>query len=178
MTVPNPPLPVLSSNTVFKGRVFDVVVEEIAMPHGGSARMDIVRHGPSVVLIPVPAPGEVVLIRQYRHAIARYVWEFPAGTVDPQEDLEVAAQRELHEEIGRRARRVRRLGEFFPTPGFCDEAMTFYLMEDLVEPGEHAEQDPDEILEPRVFTRDEVRAMIARGEIVDLKTVAGLALIE
>ncbi|MCL4813641.1 MAG: NUDIX hydrolase, partial [Vicinamibacteraceae bacterium] len=171
-------LPVLSSTRVFEGRVFDVVVEEVAMPHGGTARVDIVRHAPSVVLIPVPAPGQVVLLRQYRHAIARRVLELPAGTIDPGEDLETAAQRELHEEIGRRARRITPLGEYYPTPGFCDELMTFFLMEDLYVPAEHAEQDPDEILEPEVFTIDEVRRMIRRGEVVDMKTIAGLALIE
>lgn len=169
-----------SSKTVYEGRVFRVCVDRVAYPDGRTVAMDIVRHRGSVVLIPMPSPEWVILIRQYRHVVDRWLWELPAGTVDPGENPETAALRECHEETGKIADRARALASFFPTPGFCDELMHFFLLTELRDrkPDEPAAvQDPDELLTVKEFRLAEAREMVRSGEIVDMKTALGLTLI-
>jgi len=128
----------------------------------------------------VTESGEIVLVRQYRPAIGLWAWELPAGSLKSGEDVEKAARRECQEEIGLIPGRLERLGSFFPTPGYCDEAMTFFRATGLRPPGpadNEAHQDEDEDIEARAFTRDAVTAMIVTGDVIDLKTVAGLWLI-
>ena len=164
---------------VFEGRVFSVVVESITTRKGGKMDVEIVRHPGSVVLIPMTDAGEIVLVRQYRHAIGTSAWELPAGTLKPNEEPQKAAARECHEEIGLVPSNLEALGSFYPTPGYCDEEMNFYKATGLREPrgDEKAEQDEDEDIEKGAFTVERIRSMIRSGEIVDLKTVAGLALL-
>ena len=163
---------------VFEGRVFTVQVESITLPKGHALDAEIVRHPGSVVIVPVTAANEIILARQYRHAIGRYTWELPAGSLKVGEDPKKAATRECHEEIGQVPNRLEFLGSFFPTPGYCNEEMHFFLAADLRTPsaGDVATPDDDEDIEPRPFTAGAIRRMIARGEIVDLKTVGGIAL--
>jgi ADP-ribose pyrophosphatase len=164
----------------FEGRVFSVVVESITTAKGGNMDVEIVRHPGSVVLIPLTASNEVILVRQYRHAIGRSAWELPAGTLKPNEEPKKAAARECHEEIGLLPGQLEELGSYFPTPGYCDEEMTFYKATGLREAGpndEHAEQDEDEDIEQQAFRLEQVRSMIRSGEIIDMKTVAGVALL-
>jgi ADP-ribose pyrophosphatase len=167
----------LSTEQIFDGKVFDVERDRVRMPNGREVTVDIVRHPRSVVLLPVPAPREIILIRQYRYAVNRWLWELPAGSVDEGEEPEAAAVRECHEEIGRVPDTVVRLASLFPTPGFCDEEMLFFRLSGLTVPAEAAALDEDEDIEPRTFTLAEAREMVRRGEIVDMKTVAGLTLI-
>ena len=168
---------VISSERLFNGKVFDVYRERVKLPHGPVATVDVVRHPAAVVILPVPEPGHVVLIRQYRHAIRQWLWETPAGSVDPGESPEAAAKRECHEEIGLVPDTVVRLAALFPTPGYCDEEMVFFRVSGLSEPSEAAAIDEDEHFEVRTFTLREARDMVRRGEIVDMKTVVGLTLL-
>jgi len=147
------------------------------MPNGRTVTVDVVRHPKSVVLIPVPEPGHVILIRQYRYAVNAFLWELPAGSVDEGETPEQAARRECHEEIGRVPATIVRLAAMFPTPGYCDEEMVFFRVSSLEEPTEAAALDEDEDIEARTFELRAARDMIRRGEITDMKTVAGLAMI-
>lgn len=168
---------VRSRRTIHQGRIFSVDVDTVALPNGHVVDMEVVRHPPSVVLVPMPDIHHVVLIRQYRYAVDRWLWELPAGSLEPGEDPEVAAARECHEEIGRLPRRLERLATLLPTPGYCDEAMVLFRADGLVQPDAPAEGDPDEQIEPRTFTLAEARAMVERGEIVDMKTVVGLGMV-
>lgn len=163
---------------IYEGRVFSVVVETVTLPKGHRLDVDVVRHPGSVVILPMTADGDVMLVRQYRHAIGRWVWELPAGSLKKGEDPEAAAIRECHEEIGLVPTKMQRLGSFFPTPGYCDEEMIFFKASGLRAPGEgdEAHPDEDEDIEPRPFALDELDRMIETGEIVDLKTVAGVSL--
>lgn len=175
----NKPLVPREIRKVFEGRIFTVQVETIALPKGGELKAEIVRHPGSVVIVPVTDAGDVLLVRQYRHAVGRWVWELPAGSLKPKEDPRQAAIRECHEEVGLVPGEVNPLGSFFPTPGYCDEEMHCYLATKLREPnaGEQARPDDDEDIEVKAFPPDTIASMIASGEIVDLKTVAGLTLL-
>jgi ADP-ribose pyrophosphatase len=167
----------LEHSTVFKGKVFRVDRDRVRMPNGRDITVDAIRHPPSVVIVPVPEPGHVILIRQFRYPVQRSLWELPAGSVDDGETPEAAARRECHEEIGLVPDTVVRLGAFYPTPGYCDEEMIFFRASGLNESSEAAPVDEDEDIEPRTFTLPEAREMIRRGEITDMKTVVGLGLI-
>jgi ADP-ribose pyrophosphatase len=163
---------------VYQGRIFSIEVDRVQLPSGHTVDMEIVRHPGSVVLLPTPSNGEIILIRQYRYTIDRWIWELPAGSLKSNENPDEAAARECEEEVGLYPRRVERLRSFYPTPGFCDEEMIFYRCSDLVAPAPDsmAKKDDDEDLEPRTFSIAEARALVADGEIVDLKTAVGLML--
>jgi ADP-ribose pyrophosphatase len=164
---------------VYKGRVFSVEVDTVVLPNGRETEIAIVRHRPSVVLIPVNDDGQIVMIRQYRHALGRDIWELPAGNVDAGESPEAAAARECEEEIGQVPRRIERLGSFYPTPGYCDEQMIFFRVSGLQPPaaGSPHKPDDDEDIASRAMRPAEAKAMVARGEIIDLKTAYALTLV-
>jgi ADP-ribose pyrophosphatase len=167
----------LSRTIAFSGRVFRVERDRVRLSNGRTTTLDIVRHRGSVVLIPQPSPDEVILIRQFRYAIGRWIWELPAGTLDAGETARTAARRECEEEIGLTPGRIRKVGAFYPTPGFCDERMFYYVCSDLKTPVRPVAQDLDEQIEPRSFSLRRLRALIARGDIADMKTVVGLGLL-
>ncbi len=167
----------LSHERVFSGKVFDVDRDLVRMPSGREVTVDVIRHVPSAVIVPVPEPGQVILIRQYRYSVNRWLWELPAGSVDEGETPEQAARRECHEEIGQWPDTVVRLGSLFATPGYCDEEMFFFRVSGLSEPPHTAAVDEDEDIEVRVFALKDAREMVRRGEITDLKTVVGLSLL-
>ena len=165
---------------VYEGRIFRVAVETITLPKGQQMQVEVVRHPGSVVLLPISGRGELMLVRQYRHAVGRWLWELPAGSLKPGEAEDAAAARECQEELGLIPSRLERLGSFFPTPGYCDEEMVFFRATGLRAPGAGdaaVQPDDDEDIEARAFAVDEVRQYVARGDIIDLKTVAGLALL-
>jgi ADP-ribose pyrophosphatase len=162
---------------VFKGRVFSVEVSQVTLPNGREVTADIVRHPRSVVLIPVPGPGSVILVRQYRLPVNQWLWELPAGSVDEGEEPEAAARRECHEEIGLVPAALMRLGSFYPTPGYCDEEMVFFKASSLETPDAPAQPDEDEDIEVKTFTLAEARDMVRRGDIRDMKTIVGLRLV-
>jgi len=165
--------------TVYRGRVFSVEVEKRAFPNGREHQVEIVRHRPSVVLIPIEEDGRVVLVRQYRAPIERLTWEFPAGSLDDGESAEAAARRECEEEIARVPGQIERLGAWYPVPGYCDEEMVFFRLSGLCLPPPDSPHTPDddEDIESRSVTIAEARSMVTRGEIVDLKTAFGLTLL-
>src|SRR3954470_13868317 len=107
----------LGSDRVFTGKVFSVTRDTVKMSNGRTVTVDVVRHSKSVVIVPVPEPGRVILIKQYRHAVGADLWELAAGSVDPGESPEQAARRECHEEIGLVPATIVRLGSMYPTPG-------------------------------------------------------------
>jgi ADP-ribose pyrophosphatase len=167
----------LSTRTVFRGRVFRVERDRVRLPNNRTVAQDVVRHSRSVVLVPQPSPGHVILIRQYRYAVGGWIWELPAGTLDPEESPAHAARRECEEEIGLTPRRLARLGAFYPTPGFCDEVMIFYRCTQLVRPTGRVAHDPDEVIKPKVFTVIQAKRLIGAGRIQDMKTVVGLGML-
>jgi ADP-ribose pyrophosphatase len=167
-----------SPEVVFEGRVIRVERERVTLANGHSTVIEAVRHRGSVVIVPRPAPDRLILIRQFRPVIQRWLWELPAGSLDPGETPDTAVVRECEEEIGLTPKRVTPLGSWYPTPGFCDEVMHFYLCEELATPEGPIARDEDEQIEPATVSVEDVRAMIADGRVVDMKTVVGLALLD
>ena len=167
----------LSSEIVFSGKVFSVERARVRLPHGRESVQEIVRHPKSAVLIPVPEPGHVILIRQYRYSLNTWMWELPAGSADEGETPEQAAKRECHEEIGQVPATIVRLAAVYPTPGYCDEEMVFFRVSNLEDSHEKADVDEDEDIEAKVFELREAREMVRRGEITDMKTIVGLGLL-
>jgi ADP-ribose pyrophosphatase len=164
---------------IYKGRVFSVETGRQRFPNGKEHDVEIVRHAPSVVLIPIDADGRVVIIKQYRAPLDREMWEFPAGRLNDGESAEDAARRECEEEIGRVPHRLERLGGLYPAPGFCDEELIFFRASDLrlPPPDSPHRPDEDEDIATRSVSVGEALAMLERGEILDLKTAYALTLI-
>jgi 8-oxo-dGTP pyrophosphatase MutT (NUDIX family) len=164
---------------VYRGRVFSVEVDRITFPNGTEHEVAVVRHPPSVVLIPMQDADHVILIRQFRASIGRELWELPAGSLDPGETAEAAAERECEEEIGLVPGRIESLRGLYPTPGFCDEELIFFRVSELrpPDPDRRRQPDADEDIHAEIFSIADAKAMAARGEIIDLKTAYGLTLI-
>src|SRR3954469_5113082 len=160
-------------------RVFAVDVEQVTLPGGRSHEIATIRHAPCVVLIPVLDDGRIVLIRQYRHSVKRVLWELPAGSIDPGEAPEAAALRECEEETKLAPSRVEKLASMVPAPGYCDEEMLFFRVTGLHAPAPESTHKPDEdeAISVHPTSVAEARAMLDRGDIVDLKTAYALALI-
>src|SRR5256885_15535850 len=129
---------------VFKGRVFSVEVADVRFPDGRDRRIEVVRHPPSIVLLPMRDDGRVILVRQFRATIGREILELPAGSVSAGESPEAAAARECEEEIALVPTRIDRLRGFYPAPGFCDEELIFFRVSGLVTPPADSTHKPDE----------------------------------
>lgn len=164
----------LQHRRLYEGRVVSLDVDEVEEPGGVRATREVVRQRGSVAALPVLDDGRVVLIRQYRYAVDERVWEIPAGRIDPGETPEAGARRELEEEVGYAAESLEPLITFYTTPGFCDERMHLFRASGLRPVPARPEED--ERIEAALFTIEEARAMIARGEIREGKTLVALLL--
>lgn len=165
---------ILSSQELLSTPIFRVTMDCAVDPDGFEIRRAIVRHRGSAVMMAVDARRRVLLVRQYRLPARDYLWELPAGRIDPGETPLRAARRELREETGCIARKWTRLVEFFPSPGYVEEKMTIFLAEDL-RLGQ-AQPMEDERIETGWFTINQIGKMIESGEIRDAKTVIGWAM--
>jgi ADP-ribose pyrophosphatase len=152
--------------------VFSVARHEAIEPGGVQVVREVVHHEGSAVILPVLEDGRVVLIRQFRLAAGRALWELPAGSLDRREKPLAGARRELAEETGYRSTSWRKLVEFYPSPGILDERMILFLARNI-RPGE-ASPESDERIEIRVFEAKQWQAMIRSGRIRDGKTLLGL----
>jgi ADP-ribose pyrophosphatase len=158
----------ISSKEITTNRIFTVTWDHAVDPDGFEIERAIVHHRGSAVMMPVDDKGRVLLVRQYRLAARKFLWELPAGTLDPGEKPLPAAKRELAEETGYRAKKWTKLAEFYPSPGFLSEKMTIYLATGLTA-GKATPMD-DERIETRWFTSKEIDEMIESGKIQDAKT--------
>ncbi len=164
---------VLSTEKVYSGRVFDVFLDKVKENEIEYER-DIIRHHGSAVIVPVFADKTVALVKQYRHAAQKYLFEIPAGSLEKDEKPETGARRELEEEIGVTAGKMEMLIEFYVSPGFLSEKMFVFLATDLTTTAQNLEDD--ELIEIGKFTFDEAFEMIRKNEIEDAKTIVGLIL--
>jgi ADP-ribose pyrophosphatase len=162
---------ILSSETIYDGPIFGVRRDQVLEPGGLRTTREVITHPGSVVVLPLLPDGQILLIRQYRHATRQYLWELVAGRIDPGETPSEAAARELIEETGYRAKKLKIFLDIFPTPGFLEERMYILLAEGLT-PGEARPED-DEKITAKAFSRPQIESMIRTGKIRDAKTIAG-----
>jgi ADP-ribose pyrophosphatase len=153
-----------------EGAIGTFCVEEVELANGHMQRFEVLYHPGAAAVLPFLDENRVLMLRQYRHPIRDWMWEVPAGKLDPGEDAADCVVRELEEETGYRAGRIDRVGEVLTAPGFTDERIVLYTAHDLG-PGTMA-RGPGEQIEMHEMDFDEVLTMIASKEIIDAKTIA------
>ena len=169
------PFELIRSDTLLQGRTFRIRRDLLKTPDGRETKLEIIEHGGSVVVIPIDAEGNMLFVRQYRHAAGRDLLELPAGTRDSaDEPYEECAAREIREETGMEAVTLVKVGEFFLAPGYSTEFMGVFLATDL----RHNPLDPDadEFLSVEKMPVKDAFAMVMRGGMPDAKSLAALLL--
>jgi ADP-ribose pyrophosphatase len=154
------------------GRVFDITLENVSLPNGARIDMEVIRHPGAAAIAAMTDHREILMLRQYRHAVGAYWWEIPAGTFNGKEEPLVCAQRELAEETGYSARMWEPLGAVTPVPGYSDERIHLFLARELNQSAPHL--DFDEIIEVHPLPLDRVVRMIVDGRIEDAKTITAV----
>ena len=162
---------VVSRKLLYRGRIIRLYREVLDVA-GRRVVRETITHPGAVVMVPVLPNGRVVLIQQYRRSVNRVLLELPAGTLERGEQPDRCARRELQEETGWRARRLRRLARFYAAPGFISERMTLFLAQDLT--WAPLRPDPDERVRPAVMTLTQALRKIRTGAICDAKTIIGM----
>lgn len=162
------------SRTIYRGRVATLSLDTFRTPAGSSYIRETIRHPLSVVILPVLDDGRVVLIRQFRHAAGRVLYEIPAGTTEPGEPCLSCARRELAEETGYSARRWKRLCEFYPAPGISTERMALYVARGLRKLSRPVPKDKDEQITVHPTPARKVLHLIRVNRIVDAKSMIGI----
>jgi len=168
------PFELIKSETLLQGRAFKVRRDYLKTPKGDETKLEIIEHGGSVVLVPIDADGNVLLVRQYRHAAEQDLLELPAGTRNEDEPFEECAAREIREETGMEAGRLEKLGEFYLAPGYSTELMAAFLATDL----KHNPLDPDddEVLSIERIPVKKAFELALNGKLLDAKSLAVLLL--
>ena len=158
---------------VYRGRIVHLTIEEVTLPNGHCMELEIVRHPGAAAVAAIDGDGGVTLLRQYRHAVGGYLWEVPAGKLDPGEAPLVCARRELREEAGLEAGHFEPVGSIVTCPGFCDEVIHLFVATEL-RPAPQA-LGADEVIDAiRTVPLGDAMTMIRGGEIRDGKTIAAL----
>jgi len=164
---------IVSSRSIHDGRIVKLALEEVRLPNGHTITLEVIKHPGAAAVVPVDHDGNVILVRQYRHATGSWLLEVPAGKLDhPGESPEACALREVEEETGYRAGTLSSLGWIWTTPGFTDEKIWLYLAQDLSP--SRASLQPDEVLTVEKLPLAEAVRRAASGEIVDGKSVCAL----
>ena len=169
--------PRLKTERKYSGKVISLDVDTVRFPDGSVGELEMIRHpGASAVVPylddPMSADPRILLIKQYRYAADEFLFEIPAGRLEPGEEPERCAARELEEETGRTAKQFRKVFELYTTPGFTDEKIHLFLAWDL-EPGKRS-LEPDEFIEELILPLSRAVSMVASGKIVDAKTALGI----
>ena len=163
----------LPRKEIFNGRLLRVFKGMKRLPNGREAYFEEVDHPGAALIVPFVA-GRIVFIRQYRDVIGKYIWELPAGTLEPGETPYVCAEREVMEETGCRARNLKRIGVIYSTPGFCNERIYIYRA-DCEEVTEGPRRNDGELIRVKKLSRNEIRGLFRSGRINDSKTIAALS---
>lgn len=164
----------IKSETLLQGRTFKVRRDTLKTPDGRETKLEIVEHGGSVVLVPVDQEGNLLFVRQYRHAAGKDVLELPAGTRDKDEPYGECAAREIREETGMEAGRLEKIGEFYLAPGYSTEFMAVFLATQLKH--NPLQADEDEFLQVEKIPLKQAIEMAEHGEVADAKSLAALLL--
>ncbi|MBZ0198769.1 MAG: NUDIX hydrolase [Ignavibacteriaceae bacterium] len=158
------------SEVLFRGKVFDLKVDEITYDSGNKGIREVAIHSGGSVVVPVTNEGKIVLVKQYRYPFLKYMLEMPAGKLEKGEDPYLCAVRELEEETGYKAASVVKLGAIATTPGFCTEILHLYIATGLT-PGNHNREEGEATMKVFEYSFDEVENLIAAGELYDAKSI-------
>jgi ADP-ribose pyrophosphatase len=164
----------LSSRRIYTGKVLSLDVDEVEEPGGVHARREVVRHSGSVAVLAIQDDGKIVLVRQYRYPVDDFVWELPAGRLDPGRVARAGGPARAAGRDRLQGRQLQKMAFFHTTPGFCDESMHVFRATGLL--ASKAQGDEDERIEVQAFTLSELEAMIDRGEIREGKTLVAILL--
>lgn len=164
------PFELIRSETLLEGRAFKIRRDFLKTPDGRETKLEIIEHGGSVVIVPIDEEGNVLFVRQYRHATGQDLLELPAGTRNGEEPYEHCAAREVREETGMAAQHLNKVGEFYLAPGYSSEFMAVFLATGLT--GDPLQADEDEFLQLEKVPVNKVTAMFEDGEILDAKSIA------
>ncbi|MGE4169206.1 MAG: NUDIX hydrolase [Candidatus Margulisiibacteriota bacterium] len=159
----------LHTESLFSGRIVHLRRDWIELETGVIATREIIDHAPAVVVIAMPSKTEIIVVEQFRTPLGRQLFEVPAGLINPGEEPMSAAKRELAEETGFTALDWQPLFSGFPTPGFCNEELFFFLAKGLVSGAQHL--DEDELVQVHAWTLDQMGQKLASGELIDIKTI-------
>jgi ADP-ribose pyrophosphatase len=168
------PFELIKSETLLQGRAFKVRRDTLKTPDRRETKLEIVEHDGSVVLIPIDNQGNLLFVRQYRHAVGEDLLELPAGTRHGEEPFEQCAAREIREETGLEAGHLQKVGEFYLVPGYSTEFMAVFLATDLKE--NPLQADEDEFLQVEKIPLKQAVEMAEQGKILDAKSLAALFL--
>lgn len=163
----------IASKQLFSGRMLKLRQDEVELPNGTHAQREIIEHPGAVAIVPL-LNQQVVLVRQYRYATEKILLEIPAGKLNPNENPDECAVRELEEETGYKAKTLRKLSSVYTTPGFTNEVIHIYLAQDLIETC--PKPDEDEFIDREIYTYSQLSKLVNTGEIIDAKTLLGLFL--
>ncbi len=164
----------MKSDKIYEGKLLNLRVDTVEIPDKKYSKREIVEHPGGVAVIPVASDNSIILVKQYRKAIERFLLEIPAGKLELNEEPRETAIRELKEETGYEAKKIEYLLEFYTSPGFSNEKIYLFLATDLIE-GE-ATPDSGEFIEMEKYNIDDLIKMVERGEIIDSKTIIGINL--
>ena len=165
-------LKVNNRTIVYHGKIFELIRENITLENGTTTDVEFIEHPGAAAIIPFLDDNRIVLLKQYRHALKKVIWEIPAGTLDPQEEIISCAKRELIEETGYSASGWQKLGAITPVPGYSDERIHIYLATELQPAEQHL--DEDEVIQVQEVEFNKALEMIGIGKIQDAKSIAGL----
>ena len=163
----------IRSEPAFDGRLLRLTVDTVRCPSGREGRREVIHHPGAIAVVATDEDNRVLLVRQWRHAAGRAIWEIPAGTREPHEDPLVGARRELEEETGYTAASWRALGHGFSAPGFSTEELVFFHATGLTRGTAHP--DEDEVLDVELMDLAQIRGLLSDDEL-DIKTIAGIAM--
>ena len=164
----------MGSKTLYKGRVIQLTLDYYKTADGHSFHRETFRHPPSVVIMPILEGNKILLLRQFRHALGRYIYEIPAGTSEPGESLLTCAKRELAEETGYHARRWKKLYEFYPAPGVSTERMALYRAKGLKPLTHRVAKDEDEYITLLIVSAAQALKLVRTNSIIDAKSIIGI----
>jgi ADP-ribose pyrophosphatase len=177
MSLGNETSEILKQRLFYKGRKFDFEVNKLRLPKGVEGEWECIRHPGGALAVPINSEGQLVLIRQYRFTVQGRLLEFPAGTLEPNEDPAETIKRELEEETGYRASRWQSLGKFALAPGYSDEYIYAFLAQDLEKLEHPPAQDDDEDIEVVLMTFSEFEQAVMAGEPIDAKSITSFFMV-
>jgi ADP-ribose pyrophosphatase len=165
---------ITNSDQIYKGKVFDVRIDQVRTPSGGNMQVDVVEHIGAVVILPIDTDSRIWFVRQYRHATGKKLLELPAGTLEEGEEPRACAIRETREEVGMAPGQINDLGGFFLAPGYSTEYLHIFTARDLTHAPLHPDKDEEFVIER--LSLEQIHEYIHLGQIEDAKTLASLYL--